>query len=375
MERDLVIRGSVEDSTIPELLRSVCKNKESGILTCFIQEDRKSVYIDGGQIVFATSTSMDDRLGEFLLRTGRITVRGFLDATKNVSPGKRLGAILCENSVIHAEELVEGVREQLRAIVLSLFDAVKGTYELVLKNLDIQEMIMLNSSPQEMIFEGVKTITSWSRISKGIGSFTGVLLPSKESDRVLLNLSLKPEESHLFSLCEKGRFNLEEICGMSYQTNFETCRILWGFLLIGALVIQDALERSSDSSQRAPSPSELEADLHDLVESYNDLYSHIYGFTHQKLGDGADQLVQRAMLQVQGTMPNVTKDVQLDTYGRIDFDTLLRNLSPIPESGRFELLSAALEEIIYAMLFEIGASFGSGDQMRLTEEVQRLRKT
>jgi hypothetical protein len=115
--------------------------------------------------------------------------------------------------------------------------------------------------------------------------------------------------------------------------------------------------------------------MHDLVEGYNDLYTYIYEFTQRKLGEGADQLAERAMLQVQGTMPNVTRDVRLDTYGRIDFDTLLRNLSPIPENGRFELLSAALEEIVYAMLFEVGASFGSVDQIRLTEEVHRLRKT
>jgi Domain of unknown function (DUF4388) len=173
-------------------------------------------------------------------------VRSFLDATKNVRPGKRLGAILCESYAIDPEELVDGVRDQVRAIIISLFDVVKGTYELVLKNVDTHEMILVNASFEEIIFEGVKTVTSWSRISKGIGSLSGILLPAKEADRVLLNVNLKPEESHLFSLCEKGKFNLEEICGMSYTTNFETCRILWGFLLIGALEIQESPERSGE---------------------------------------------------------------------------------------------------------------------------------
>src|SRR5918996_1369627 len=181
MEKDLTIRGSLEESAIPELLRSVCKNKESGVLTCFVREHTKSVFIEKGQMVFATSTSMDDRLGEFLLRSGRIKVRGFLDATKFVRPGKRLGAILCDNGVITPDELVDGVRDQVRSIIISLFDAVKGTYELVLKDLDTQEMILLNSSSEEIIFAGTKTITSWGRISKGISSFTSILAPAADS--------------------------------------------------------------------------------------------------------------------------------------------------------------------------------------------------
>jgi hypothetical protein len=372
MEKDLTIRGSLEESTIPELLRSVCKNKESGVLTCFVREHTKSVFIEKGQMVFATSTSMDDRLGDFLLRSGRITVRGFLDATNFVRPGKRLGAILCENGEIAPDELVDGVRDQVRSIIISLFDALKGTYELVLKAVDTQEMILLNSSPEEIIFSGTKTITSWVRISKGINSYTSVLVPASDSDKALLNLSLGPEESHLFSLCEKRRFKVEDICGMSYLSNFETCRILWAFLLIGALEIQESAA-SGEVPRYVPSSADLEADLNDLVEGYNDIYAHIYEYCQQKIGEDADGLAQRAIIQVQGTMPNVTKNLRLDPYGRLDFDVLLKNLSPTPEMGRFELVSAALEEIVYAMLSEVGAVFGSEDQAKLAEEVQKIR--
>jgi len=374
MEDDLTIRGSLEESTIPELLRSVCKNKESGILTCHIQDQIKSIFIEKGQIVFASSSAMDDRLGEFLLQRGRITVRSFLDATKNVRPGKRLGAILCDSGAISADELVDGVRDQVRSIIATLFDAVSGTYELVLKPVDTQEMILLNLSPEDIIFEGTKTVNSWSRISKGIGSFTAKLLPAADADKILLNMTMAAEESHLFSLCEKGRFNVEEVCSMSYLSNFDTCRVLWGFLLVGALEIQESPERSGEVPRYAPSSADMEADLHDLVETYNDVYSYIYDAVQLKLGEDANNLVERAMTQAQGTMPNVTKNLQLDSYGRLDFDVLLKNLAPIPESGRFELVTAALEEIVYSLLTETGTVFDPSEQSRLAQEVQRIRK-
>jgi hypothetical protein len=350
------------------------ENKESGILTCHIHEYTKSIYIEKGQIVFASSSAMDDRLGEFLLRSGRITVRSFLDATKNVRPGKRLGAILCDSGAISADELVDGVRDQVRAIIASLFDEVSGTYELVLKPVDTQEMIVLNLSPEDIIFEGIKTVNSWSRISKGIGAFTTRLLPTSDADRILMNMTLAPEESHLFTLCEKGRFNVEEVCSMSYVSNFDTCRILWAFLLVGALEIQESPDRSGEIPRFIPSSADMEADLHDLVETYNDIYAFIYKFAQSKLGEDAERLVERAMTQAQGTMPNVTRNLHIDTYGRVDFDVLLKNLTPIPETGRFELVTAALEEIVYSLLTETGAVFDPSEQSRLAQEVQRIRK-
>lgn len=375
MEDELIIRGTLEESSMPELLRSICQNMESGILTCSVNEYMKSVYINEGQIIFANSTNLDDRLGESLLRSGKITVRHFLDGSKMVRPGRRLGAILCEINAITPEELMDGIRNQVRDIIISLFEASKGKYELVLKEVDTHEMIRLGMSTEDIIFDGVKSIDSWSRISQGIGSFNARLMPSEAADKILLNLSLTPEESHLFSLCQKGQFTVEDVCGMSYLTSFETCRILWAFLTVGALVAKEPVQaKAGEIPAYVPTSVEAELDLHDLVESYNDLYSHIYDYTYQKIGDEAEELAGKAMLQVRDSMPSLAKDLKLDTYGRLDFDAVLKNLGPVPESGRMELVTGALEEIVYALLFEIGTFFGPADQKKLTKEIQGMRK-
>jgi hypothetical protein len=372
MEDELVIRGSLEESAFPELLRSICRSRESGVLTCHTGDARKSIFIDKGQILFASSSNFDDRLGESLLRYGKITVRNFLDATKNVRAGRRLGAILCESNAITAEELVDGVRTQVKDIILSLFSVVKGPYELVLKEIDTHEMILLNTTTEDVIFEGVKSIQSWSRISKGIGSYTSVLVPATDFDKVLLHVSLSAEESHIFSLCEKRRFNVEEICGMSYLNNFETCRLLWAFMMVGALEVMESAPERTLSMDLAAS-ADAESDLHDLVEKYNDVYSFIYDYTFDRIGEQTQEMTRKAMHQVQDTMPNVTKDLKLDLYGRLDFDAILKNLAPIPENGRMELLTGALEEIVFALLYEIGSHFGPAEQQRLTNEVQRMK--
>lgn len=372
MADQLAIRGLLEECALPQLLRSICKSKESGILTCYINDFKKTIYIQDGQIIFATSTDTDDRLGESLLRHGKISIRNFLEATHLVRPERRLGALLCEYNAITAEELVDGVRTQVHDIIMQLFQGVHGRYELILKSINTHEMILLNESSESIIFQGVKSIQSWSRISKGVGSCSNLLKCSDDADKILYDLTLPSEESHIVSLCSKGQFTVDEICGMSYLNNFETCRIIWALLVVGALESIEAPGERPNSD--LSSKMDAESDLHDLVEEYNDLYSHIYEYALQRIGDEAEELAGRAMLQVQDALPDVTRDLRLDTYGRLDFDSILRNLAPIPDVGRVDLVTGALEEIVYALLYEVGTYFGPDDQTQLAAEIKKLRK-
>jgi hypothetical protein len=371
MDEDLIIRGSIEEASLPELLRSICKNKESAVLTFITTEFQKSIFINDGQIVFAASNNVDDRLGESLLRYGKITLRNVLDAVDLVHPGRRLGGILCEQEAINAEELVEGVRRQVLDIITSLFQITAGRYELVLRKVETQEMILLNMTTEDIIFTGIKSSQAWSRISRGISPLMGRWGSSSEAAKVLLNLNLSAEESHIFSLCERGQFSTEDICAMSYVSNFETCRILWGFLMIGLVELLDAITSSVSSVNEAI--AEEEYAIHDLVEKYNDLYSYIYDFAFKKLGDGAQKLSLRAVGSVQQKLPDLSKSLNLDLYGRLDSDAVVKKLISFPVEERRDLLVGTLEGIVKALLKEIGTTFSPEQEYRLANEIQKMR--
>lgn len=379
MDEDLSIHGTLEESSLPELLRSICKSRESGILAVTLEDFAKRIFVSDGQILFASSTNIDDRLGESLLRYGKITVRHFIDASKMVRPGKRLGSILCDMKAITPEELVDAVRVQVRDIIRSLFQRSSGEYELVLKQVDTQEMILLGMSTEDIVFDGIKSIQSWARISQGIGPYTGRLVPSADSDKVILNLTLTNEESDIFTLCHKGQSTIEEICGLSYLTNFDTCRILFGFLMVGALEAIEPVEEAraealAAAAGPAPASHEAELDLNDLVEGYNELFAHIYDYAFERVAEQADELSRKAMDQVRMGSPEILYQLDLDSYGRLDFDGVLRNCSRVPEAQRMPMVASAMEEILYALLFETGAHFGPEHQKKLTLEVQKLRR-
>src|SRR2546425_8233351 len=93
---DLTIRGEIETSSVPELLRSLLGSGETGILTLRRGDATKSIFIQQGRVVYAASNNTDERLGESLVIRGQITARQFLEASKMIRPGRRLGGILVQ---------------------------------------------------------------------------------------------------------------------------------------------------------------------------------------------------------------------------------------------------------------------------------------
>src|SRR5262245_33816857 len=86
-------QGSLAERDFPELIHDLHRQRWTGVLTLTHVGIGKSVLVQEGRLVFASSSSPDDRLGELLLRRGRVTLRQFVDAGKAVGPGKRLGAV------------------------------------------------------------------------------------------------------------------------------------------------------------------------------------------------------------------------------------------------------------------------------------------
>ena len=74
---------------------------------------------------FASSSSPDDRLGELLLRRGRLTFRQYADAGKAIVPGLRLGAILVELARLRAPDKAASTLGAGRAASVTVGDSAR----------------------------------------------------------------------------------------------------------------------------------------------------------------------------------------------------------------------------------------------------------
>jgi hypothetical protein len=230
-DSSLTLRGRIEESRVPELLKSVLSSEETGVLTFTGGEIVKSVYMHKGRVTYAKSNNPDERLGECLLVRGKITARQYVEASKLIRPGRRLGAILIELEALEAEELLSSLEHHVRDILLDVFTWTHGEYELVMNQPGPEDVATLNLPWETLILEGMRRTRSWSRIWQGIGDISQAPIPTGATD-ILQKLDLSDEEQDILAHVN-GRATIEQICQASYLPHFETCRLLWAFQVLG----------------------------------------------------------------------------------------------------------------------------------------------
>jgi two-component system, OmpR family, response regulator len=210
-----------------DLLLSICASGKTGDLRFRSLEAEKTVVIQSGRVVFARSSSADDRLGPYLLKMGKVRFDHLMDLTRFVSPTKRFGTVLVENHVLSPKDLVQGVIGQVRSIVLSLFTWPEAEYAFEAKDTE-KETITLRIPTAKLVADGVRQVTSWRRVTGGIGSLDAVYQTNDGTEQAVSTADLEPATVELLSDL-RGPKTIAEACAGSELPDFEVCQLLWAF--------------------------------------------------------------------------------------------------------------------------------------------------
>jgi hypothetical protein len=355
-DEGFILRGEIDETSVPELLKSVLGSGETGVLTFRKGHVTKSVHLHMGRVVYARSSDPDERLGEDLLLRGKITIRQYLDASRLVAPGRRLGTILVELGAIEPEDLMGAIEHHVKEILLDVFTWTHGEYELVMTEPGREDVVTLNLSTEGLILEGIRRTKAWSRIFRGIGGDPeSIPAPTGRSD-VLLRLDLSEEEQELLAHVS-GRATIEQICQSSYLSNLETCRVLWALMVLG--VVRRGAPGEAAAREEGIARREEELDLESIVERFNQMLNRIYQFLHGRLGDEADAFMDEALQRIAGQYELLFYGVDLKQYGRADYDQLLANVADLPPDERRRLMLAGLNELVASIQLGVRQRLGS----------------
>ena len=230
-----VREGILSSATFPTLIYSILNREDTGVLTLTGDTTEKSIYIQGGQPIFATSSDRDDRLGQILFKNGMVSLENLMESVEqSVKSGKRLGTILVEKGTIKPHDLVEGVRSQVRDIMTSLFLWTRGRYRYTPGPLPTNEVITLKLSAGDIILEGIRRIDSWGRIWEAVGDLDVHYSAGGRVEQLSSGINLSLEEWTLLSHCERPT-SLRELCRASTLKDFDVCRFLWAMLTLGVV--------------------------------------------------------------------------------------------------------------------------------------------
>lgn len=235
--------GSLATQDVADLVQQLHEQRWTGALILTHAGFVRKIAVSEGRLVFANSSNPDDRMGERLLRQGRISLRQYTEASHAVVPGKRLGTVLVETGVLTPKDLVRAVVEHSTEVVYGAFQWTEGRYRLQ-PGLDSSEAITLKMSTPDLIMEGLRRVESWSRVLRGIGGPDARYARSADYERIIGETTLSFEKLAILTGLHEPR-DVASICEDSTLTDFEVCRTLWAFRVIGTIARADAAEESA----------------------------------------------------------------------------------------------------------------------------------
>ncbi len=211
-DRDLVLSSDVRSFSLADLLSLIHVTGKSGMLVFEFEEEEKTVYISRGEVVFAESNRMVDRLGECLLRAGLVDHDQLELAESRYHPETRFGKIVVELGIVSPRELWNGVRAQVEDIVRSLFSYSAGWIHFWEGEIEPDNVVRLSLPTNRLIGEGLarrdELLQFLAMLEDGrtrirVGS--GTRTPASENERAVM-AALEQEEAFQ-GICHRAGLN------------------------------------------------------------------------------------------------------------------------------------------------------------------------
>ncbi len=374
------MNGALDQTSFPAIIRPLVRHRRTGVLRLTQHTTIKTVYIDEGRLIFATSNDPDDRLGEILLRKGTISYRTLEDSARALRQGKRQGTILVENGAIRARDLIEGVSDQVRSIIGSLVSWEAGVYEFTEGPLPSREVIVLKISTADLLMEGVRRVERWSRIRSAVGELEQRYTLAPNAAAIIPGLSLERDELAIVASVD-GPTTVEEVCAAAGQNDLWVCRTLWGLWAVGILdrVPQDTESAALPKEETAPHAEGPRGfAIGEEIERFNELHRLLFELVRYELREGARLFWERAFSAISAEMPTLFDGVALDASGELDPIALRRNILMAEIAGYLRGFDRLLQieiDLAREMLGERKAAIILDGVLALKEQQLRTRQT
>lgn len=284
---DIPKEGSLKDHGLPGLLVNINRNRVTGILVVTSRGITKKVFISKGEAIFASSSYADDRLGEMLLKSGKITVQQYDKSVEILKKtGKRQGAILVELGYLTPKDLFWGVKYQVEEIIYSLFDFEDGDFNFDEGEIPGDEVITLKMSMGNLIYEGVNRIENWTKIRSEMPDTETILKLSDDPLSLFQGVELSTQDKKILSLID-GKRAIRNIIEDSWLNSFEALKALYMLWSIGIIIASQGDEGGAVSVDEILSPVSLEEE--DFMNKVNNTFERLSSISYFEILDLSEQ--------------------------------------------------------------------------------------
>lgn len=229
----MAIKGSLKEASLPDVLQLLALGKKTGCLSVTDRTNLGNIYFDKGWICYASIVNRRDRLGDMLVKSGKITHEQLEQAIEQQTKERqsKLGRLLLESGAITEADLERCVQIQVEEAVYYLFTWTQGSFRFDADVKPEGEDTVLSINPESLLLEGARRVDEWSLIEKKVHSFDCVFAV-EEARLSAADVQLTPEQELIVKFLN-GERDVTELMEESGLGEFDTGKALYGLITAG----------------------------------------------------------------------------------------------------------------------------------------------
>jgi hypothetical protein len=250
----MAIQGPLRELGIHDVFQLLDLSRKTGVLrvTSELRQNEGTVWFESGAVVAASIRSNPHRIGDVLLRAGKIRDEDVVRVVQMQREGdrRRMGEILVAIGALSQRDLVQQVRAQVEEVVFTVLSWSEGhfLFEEGAPSESPREA-SIRISTESLVMEGARRIDEWSRIQGRVphlGIVPRLAAPTSEEPG---SLQLTPFEWRVLAGCD-GSLDVRAIARSLGASDFDVARTLFGLDAAGVIVLQDPAALSAAASPR-----------------------------------------------------------------------------------------------------------------------------
>jgi len=353
-EGPMLMAGAIGEVTVTDLLSFCNMFRKNGSLLFHLKGGSKELFFSEGEIVFASSTFPHESLPEVLYDLGKIN-QATLKKIKEVgSTAAPVGKILVEKEIITAKDLWLAIRQQVEAIIYSIFTFKEGDFCMRNKTIEKDKIVRLSLNTQNLIMEGLRRVDERALYLREIPSVEAVPILGNQRGQ-----TLDEDEQSLIEIIRDKQCNVKELIRRAGFGEFDGLRILHGLI------------RKKVVSLEEPAVAEVKGDLGDLLSVFN---GALVAMAKQvsTVHDSFLEEVQIFIRDLPQPYSYVFRDVTVGKDGSVDGGRIMANLDGLEEGDKKRLLADALSEVIYMECISAKENLPNEESAELIKRVQKV---
>ena len=249
--------GDLAQQDVAWLLGRCYAERLTGWLTFKRDDVEKAIVFERGAPILAGSNLPADRMGDMLVRQGRLTPEQRTKSVEiQVAGGRRLGVVLVDSGFIKAGELAPLVRCHFEEIIFSLLAWESGDWAMSPDRPEEGETVFVTEHPAALILEGIRRKYGLGRLRARVGGGQTILQVIKESglSALLDQMGASNEEQRVVSLFDGVR-PLDDLVAHAGADEATLLTMAWALLALRRLLPVSASAQAAAASGGTGAPA------------------------------------------------------------------------------------------------------------------------